>query len=223
MIRVIEPSNYGNSTGDLIEMHCLRYRIFKQRLDWDVQVSGGLEIDDFDACHPVYLLQKDACDRLQGCVRLLPTTGATMLRGTFTTLLDGQPAPSSADIWESSRFGVDTLERQASSRGVATPTYELFAGMIEFGLLKHLTRIVTVTDLRMERILWRARWPLERLGAPRAIGKTTAIAGYLEISHERLQAVRIAGHLSGPAIRLPDSLVATGSDRLSTGALPQPI
>jgi hypothetical protein len=72
--------------------------------------------------------------------------------------------------------------------------------MIEFGLMRRLTDIVTVTDARMERILCRARWPLKRLGAPRAIGKTIAVAGYLEVSRERLRSVREAGGLSAPAI-----------------------
>ena len=69
--------------------------------------------------------------------------------------------------------------------------------MIEFGLMRQLTDIVTVTDARMERILCRARWPLRRLGSPRAIGKTLAVAGYLEVSQERLACVREAGGLAG--------------------------
>ena len=69
--------------------------------------------------------------------------------------------------------------------------------MIEFGLMRQLTDIVTVTDARMERILCRARWPLRRLGSPRAIGKTIAVAGYLEVSRERLACVREAGGLDG--------------------------
>ena len=83
--------------------------IFKERLGWDVEVSGDMEIDEFDACRPAYLLQTDDEDRIQGCVRLLPTTGPTMLRDTFPLLLDGQLAPASDTIWESSRFGVDLL------------------------------------------------------------------------------------------------------------------
>ena len=33
-------------------MHQLRHRVFKKRLDWDVHISGDMEIDDFDALHP---------------------------------------------------------------------------------------------------------------------------------------------------------------------------
>ena len=112
--------------------------------------------------------------------------------------LDGQPAPASDTIWESSRFGVDLCSREEKTgRSIARATYELFAGMIEFGLMRQLTDIVTVTDARMERILCRARWPLRRLGSPRAIGKTIAVAGYLEVSQERLARVREAGGLAG--------------------------
>jgi acyl homoserine lactone synthase len=201
MLQLINPECYGEFIDDLAEMHRLRHRIFKERLGWDVQGSGGMEVDEFDACRPVYLLQRGDDGRVQGCVRLLPTTGPTMLRNTFPALLDGQAAPASDAIWESSRFGVDLCTREAKTAGsIARATYELFAGMIEFGLMRRLTDIVTVTDARMERILCRARWPLTRLGAPRAIGKTIAVAGYLEVSRERLRSVREAGGLCAPAI-----------------------
>jgi len=196
MLQLIDPERYGEFIDDLAEMHRLRYRIFKERLGWDVQVSGDMEVDEFDACRPVYLLQRNEDDCVQGCVRLLPTTGPNMLRDTFPALLDGQAAPRSDAIWESSRFGVDLCTREAKTAGsIARATYELFAGMIEFGLMRHLTDIVTVTDARMERILCRARWPLRRLGSPQPIGKTIAVGGYLEVSRERLQCVREAGRL----------------------------
>jgi acyl homoserine lactone synthase len=201
MLQLITPDRYGEFIDDLAEMHRLRYRIFKERLGWDVQVSGDMEVDEFDACRPVYLLQRDDDGRVQGCVRLLPTTGPTMLRDTFPALLDGNAAPASNAVWESSRFGVDLCTRQAKTAGsIARATYELFAGMIEFGLMRQLTDIVTVTDARMERILCRARWPLKRLGAPRPIGKTIAVAGYLEVSRDRLRCVREAGRLGEPAV-----------------------
>ena len=203
MIQLITADHYGAFINELAEMHRLRYRIFKERLGWDVEVSGDMEVDEFDACRPAYLLQKDD-GRIQGCVRLLPTTGPTMLRETFPVLLDGEPAPECTAVWESSRFGVDLGSRaEKTGRSIARATFELFAGMIEFGLMHQLTDIVTVTDARMERILCRANWPLRRLGSPRAIGKTLAVAGYLEVSRQRLARIREAGCLSGAVIRMP--------------------
>ncbi len=132
-----------------------------------------------------------------------------MLRETFPILLDGAPAPASPTIWESSRFALDLHpDAPKPTRGLATATYELFAGMIEFGLSRHLAEIVTVTDARMERILRRAGWPLRRIGKPQALGSTLAVAGYLETSIESLARVRSAGGIQGPVLWAPVALAA---------------
>lgn len=209
MINLITPNYIGAFRNEIAEMHRLRHRVFKERLNWDVQVSGDMEIDEFDALHPVYLLQRanDGC--IQGCVRLLPSSGPTMLRDTFPVLLDGASAPASWTIWESSRFALDThADAPKAAHGIASATYELFAGMIEFGLSRRLTEIITATDARMERILRRAGWPLRRIGKPRAFGNTVAVAGYLEVSVESLACICGAGGLQGPVLWAPVALAA---------------
>lgn len=204
MIQLITPSLYGQFAETLAEMHRLRYRVFKLRMAWDVQTSGDMEIDDFDALHPAYLVQLCDNGQLQGSVRLLPTLGPTMLCDTFPTLLEGQPAPSTPLVWESSRFAIDVAaDAPKGDHGLTRAVYELFAGMVEFGLSRQLTDIVTVTDARMERILRRAGWPLRRIGNPSAIGNTLAVAGYLEISRDTLVTLRRAGGLSAPALWTP--------------------
>lgn len=87
--------------------------------------------------------------------------------------------------------------------GIAIATYELFAGMIELGLSRELSHIVTVTDLRMERILRRAGWPPTRIGEPQTIGVTRALAGYLEVSEKMLQLVRQNGGIGSPVLWAP--------------------
>ncbi|TIU00860.1 MAG: conjugal transfer protein TraI, partial [Mesorhizobium sp.] len=128
---------------------------------------------------------------------LLPTTGPTMLRDTFPALLDEMVVPASADIWESSRFALDlppTAPKAAG--GLAQATYELFAGIIEFGLANNLSGIVTVTDTRIERILRLATWPLSRIGQPQQVGNTEAVAGFHEISYASLLRIRWRGRLN---------------------------
>ncbi|MPZ33067.1 MAG: GNAT family N-acetyltransferase [Rhodospirillales bacterium] len=209
MMQLITVDRYGDFLDQLAEMHRLRYRVFKERLGWDVQTSGDMEIDEFDALHPAYLLQPAADGQVQGCVRLLPTTGPTMLRDRFPVLLDGQSAPHDPAVWESSRFALDVpAMAPKGSAGLAQATYELFAGMIEFGLARALRRIVTVTDVRMERILRRAGWPLERLASPRQIGTTQAVAGYLEVSLASLACVRACGGLKRPVLWIPVAAAA---------------
>ncbi|MBR1177041.1 GNAT family N-acetyltransferase [Bradyrhizobium sp. KB893862 SZCCT0404] len=204
MIQLITAANYGEFSETLVRMHQLRYRVFRQRLGWDVQVSGDLEADEFDSLHPAYLVMIARDGSVQGSVRLLPSTGPTMLGHIFPILLAGQSAPSSPSIWESSRFAVDiATDTPKGPHGIALATYELFAGMIEFGLSRSLTDIVTVTDARMERILRRAGWCLRRIAEPQKLGNTTAVAGYLEISTTALAQVRMAGGLPGPILWTP--------------------
>lgn len=204
MMQLITADYYGQFINDLSEMYRLRHRVFKERLGWDVQISGGMEIDEFDALRPAYLIQRASDNRVQGCVRLLPSTGPTMLSDQFPVLLAGQDAPSHLSTWESSRFALDVAtDAPKGKRGIACATYELFAGMIEFGLSRRLSDIVTVTDARMERILRRAGWPLRRLGKPCNLGNTLAVAGYLEISTEVLAKIRDAGGFAGPVLWEP--------------------
>lgn len=204
MLQLITPSTYGAFSNALTEMHRLRYRAFKLRLDWDVEVSEDQERDRFDDLHPIYLLQRDLDGRVSGCARLLPTLGPTMLQGVFPALLHSEPMRSSPAIWESSRFAVDAAENAPkAAAGIATGTYELFAGLVEFGLAKELREIVTVTDARLERILRRASWPLRRTGPPVQIGNTLAVAGFLEVSRAALLRLRDAGGLHGPVLWSP--------------------
>ncbi|ESX66331.1 acyl-homoserine-lactone synthase [Mesorhizobium sp. LSHC414A00] len=208
MMQLITPDCYAEFADELNQMHRLRHRVFRVRLDWDVSDSGGYEIDPFDALHPHYLLLRAPTGRIDGCVRLLPTTGPTMLRDSFSALLGDRSAPEAPWVWESSRFALDLPPAAPKQAGIAIGTYELFAGMVEFGLSRGLRSIVTVTDLRAERILRRAGWPLERLSDPQTIGNTRAVAGHLNVSPESLQALHRNGGFKGPVLWAPVMKIA---------------
>lgn len=210
MIQLIAPEFHRVFSRDIEAMQRLRYRVFNDRLGWEVSTVHGREVDVFDDLKPHYLLLRgEYGGSVDGCVRLLPSTGPNMLRDVFPVLLDGKDAPSQPDVWESSRFALDIREGSANGPGgLAAGTYELFAGVLEFGLAKNLKRIVTVTDVRMERILRRVGWRLERLGEPKEIGSTRAVAGLLEVSQATLESVRSAGGLGVPVLWAPAMLTA---------------
>lgn len=201
-MQVVELSRagYGANISLLMGMHRLRRKVFKDRLDWSVSTTGDLEMDRYDTLDANYLLVTDR-GAVLGCVRLLPTTGPNMLADTFPELLDGGPAPRSSLIAESSRFCVDTEATAVTTdAGLRQATFMLFAAMLEWGEARGLASIATVTDLRMERILRRAGWTLERLGAPRRIGSTVAVAGLLPIKQNAVAAVRRNGGLIAPVL-----------------------
>ncbi|HEX9471087.1 MAG TPA: acyl-homoserine-lactone synthase [Bradyrhizobium sp.] len=186
MIRVVTKDNAERHVGNLYQMHRIRKAVFKDRLGWDVTVSGEFEVDEYDALGPSYLLSIDRYGTLIGCVRLLPTTGPNMLRDIFPSFVTKAAVPRGERVWEASRFAV-SRNTTAAEAGLSQTTYDLLIGVLKFGLSNGISTIVCVVDLRMERILRRAGWQLERLGPAHRIGSTIAMAGQLDVSAQILR------------------------------------
>lgn len=188
MIKIITKDNVGRYVVNLYQMHCLRKAVFKDRLGWDVTVSGELEVDEFDALGPSYVLSTDGYGVVNGCVRLLPTTGPNMLRDVFSSLVTKGAVPCDDRAWEASRFAVSS-NAGTTEAGLSQVTYDLLIGVLSLGLSRGIRTIACVVDVRMERILRRAGWQLDRLGSPQRVGKTVAMAGQLGVSAQILSAV----------------------------------
>lgn len=206
MIKLI-PSYESNKYPKIIDnMFSLRARQFDARLGWKVKVNeNGHEVDDFDDLDPLYVVSLGPDDSVLGTFRLLQTTGPHMLLNVFPELLpDGQFIRSPL-VWESTRFCVDTEKvKQLSSRGLNSVTGELLSTLLEVGLYAGLTHIVTVIDVRMERVLLRAKCPVERLGEPVKIGKVNTIAILMECSERTVAEVHKGNEISERCITSED-------------------
>lgn len=175
--------------------HQLRARVFSDRLGWEVNVAGGCESDVFDDIQPTYILAVAKMGQLAGCARLLPALGPTMVTNVFPSLLSAGQLSAHSSMVESSRFCVDTS--LSEGRGsIHEATLTMFAGIIEWSMANRFTEIVTVTDIRFERILARVGWPLQRLGEPRRIGATMAVAGILPANADTFMKLRPANYRS---------------------------
>ncbi|HEY2210410.1 MAG TPA: acyl-homoserine-lactone synthase [Bradyrhizobium sp.] len=181
MIRIVTKDNAERNVSNLYEMHRIRKAVFKDRLGWDVTVTGELEVDEYDALGPNYVLSMDRYGNLNGCVRLLPTTGPNMLRDIFPSFVTKGAVPRGERVWEASRFAANGNSTVAAA-GLSQTTYDLLIGVLKFGLSNGISAIACVVDVRMERVLRRAGWQIERLGPARRIGNTIAMAGQLEVS-----------------------------------------
>ena len=166
MMQLITADYYGSFIGEIAEMHRLRYRVFKettglgrpdQRRYGDRRVrrssSRLLAAESRRWSHPG-LRAPASVNRPHHAARYVSRSA-----GWSNALLLARPSGRAAA--SRSIFAADAPK---AAHGLASATYELFAGMIEFGLSRQLTEIVTVTDARMERILRRAGWPLRRIG-----------------------------------------------------------
>jgi acyl homoserine lactone synthase len=201
MIHVVEPHQAGEFAYALESMHRLRSRVFLDRLGWEVNSVGGREFDRYDSLRATYLLHMRADGEVDGCARLLPTTGPTMVRDTFPVLLGPHELRRGPRVWECSRFAVDEQAGgERDPKGLARITLELMIGELEWALGRGLEEIAAVVDVRMEKIMLRAGVRWTRIDKPRSLGVTRALAGYVEVSSEALQAVRSRAGLTGSVL-----------------------
>src|ERR1700716_3334475 len=186
MIRIVTKDNAERHVSNLYQMHRIRKTVFKDRLGWDVAVSGELEVDEYDALEPSYLLSIDRRGIVNGCVRLLPTTGPNMLRDIFPSFVTKAAVPCGERVWEASRFAANG-NSTAAEAGLSQTTYDLLIGVLKFGLSNGISTIACVVNARMERVLRRAGWQIARLGPAHRIGNTIALAGQLDVSAQILR------------------------------------
>ncbi len=104
-------------------------------MKWDVSIVNNWEIDGYDALNPIYLVCVDQNNILVGGLRLLPTSGFTMINDTFSVLLPDAKRIESPLIWESSRFSVDhDADVTIGRKGISRATAELGLAMNEIGM-----------------------------------------------------------------------------------------
>jgi len=200
MIRVLTPYDYEAHSDLLQQMFALRYRVFYERLGWDVAVDNGREIDKYDSLSPYYFVAMDDGGQVVGTWRLLPTIGPYMLPDVFSVLMEGEPVPRSARVWECSRFAVDDHDGQRSAQSIHRITSELFCGLIEYCLEVGIEEVVTVYDLRVARLLPRIGCQPTWKTAVKRIGVTAAMAGRFAINHNVLDACRRHNDIVGSVL-----------------------
>jgi N-acyl-L-homoserine lactone synthetase len=201
MIEIIQSSDRHLHAETLDALYRMRASVFKDRLNWDVSVEDGREIDRFDDCDPLYLVSRNQhTGRVEGGLRLLPTTGPNMLRDVFSVLLPDGEIVESPLIWESSRFAIDPNLATDGSRRLHAVTTELLCGIVEVGLLAGIEFVVSVYDARMARIFKLANCPADIIGVPTRIGQVMTYAGLFEISEEMQHRIALAGHITGPIL-----------------------
>lgn len=216
MIIVIEGVDRDRHPALIDAMFRMRAAVFADRLEWDVTVTDGWEIDRFDAEDPLYLLSVDErTGALQGAVRLLRTTGANMLRDVFPVIVPGG-APESPLIWESSRFAVNPAafaenDRADANHVVNRTTIELLCGIVEVCQSAGIEHIVSVFDARMARIFRSLDCAFEIIGTPTRIGKTMTYAGVFDMSDQMRERLGEAGKLHAPVLASAASLHALDS------------
>jgi acyl homoserine lactone synthase len=183
MIKLVQGRDADRYPGLIDQMFRLRAKSFSERLGWDVKVVNGWERDEFDGFDPLYVLALNASGKVVGSARLLQTTGPNMLAGVFSELLP-----------EGTR-----IRSPLTSTGLSPAGGEIMISEIEIGMMAGLSHIVTVVDVRMERILRRSGCSFERLAPPVRIGRVLSLAGLIAVNSQTIKSIRTAHGLDPSA------------------------
>lgn len=152
-----------------------RANVFHKRLSWDVAVEHEREEDDYDRKYnPLYIISERSDGSHVTSMRLLPTTGPTMLRDIFYKFFPDCPDIYSSSIWEATRYCA-TFEKGDSP----VHTGELFVKLSEICLGSGVEIVTGVFFNPIFRILVKAGWdptPVmtsEHNGFPITLGMST--------------------------------------------------
>ncbi len=202
MIVVVQEYNAHEHVRLLDQMFRLRARVFAERLKWDVSVVDGKERDRFDDLAPVYLIHTDEEGReVRGSLRLLPTTGPTVLADFFSDTLPDATQLSAPTIWECTRFCVD--EDRLRHRDQIVASRALISGLGSVALAAGIDSVLGNFDDRMLRLYRRIGCEVDVLGSTHRYGAPVYL-GMFPVSQAILAQVN-ARLPSAPAINGPSA------------------
>ncbi len=185
MYRLISPKN-SSDRHYLASMHNLRFRVFKERLGW-VRGDGisRMEFDEYDTDDAIYLVKIDPEDNeVSACTRLIQTIKPYLLANSFRHFLIDEPIRSER-CYETSRFAADPDKKQPNNI-----TGELVAAMLEFGVFVRMQNYVSLSDIRIEKLLLRFGWDPTPLGLVGQTANEDSIAFIYTVNQEVLDNVR---------------------------------
>lgn len=142
----------------------LRFRkeLFVDALGWPLNVSNGMETDQFDNKDAVYCTLRSG-PKVVGGFRAIRTDQPYLAKAVFPELASSQNYPQRPDIWEISRFGIRP-DRQSIRLAMLN-----YAAMFRFAFDRQASALVALADPTYERYLALHGVITKRYGPPRII------------------------------------------------------
>lgn len=201
MIVSIQPFEHANYQDVLSAMFKARKRVFSDTLDWDVTIRDDKEIDAYDGLNPVYLVWCDKARlRHYGSIRLMPTTGPTLLHDVFGRTFPDAAALTAPGIWEGTRMCIDecALERDYAGMSSGHAFSLMLVALCEFALSHGIHTLISNYEPHFKRIYTRAGARVQELGRADGFGRYPVCCGAFEVSLDVLAAMRSRLGLVGP-------------------------
>lgn len=106
MFKTVPGCRASIESGLFVQLGRFRHDVFVKRLKWDlpmVMAADECEWDEFDRADTVYVVLRTREGEVQGCARLLPTTGPYLMRKLVP---DAEADLCDPHVWELSRVAV---------------------------------------------------------------------------------------------------------------------
>jgi len=179
MYLLIQAHEYHKHTELLDQSFRLRKRVFADQLGWDVSVSGHRERDRYDELHPGYLLWCGEDQRqLYGSVRLMPTTGPTLLYDVFRETFPDVCDLIAPGIWEGTRMCIDedAIDRDFPDMRPDRAFCLLLLALCEAALANGINTMISNYEPHMRRVYQKAGAELDELGRSDGYGRFRSAA-----------------------------------------------
>ncbi len=148
VIIYIEQCDRARNREKIHQYLQLRKRIFCDRYEWVQAHSDGTESDELDDTYGVVILYLDpGTEKVIGGVRLVPTTGPTLVHSVWSEMLPHPEDFRSPHIWEATRFCVDETSNIWRKRNfVNRVTLALSVAIIDFSHANDISHIIGVCE-----------------------------------------------------------------------------
>ncbi len=203
MIRFYQGRDRAFFPSETNEMFQLRRRQFRERLNWDVTVRDGWEIDEFDEMNPLYLVSvHEQTGAVAGCLRFLSTTGPTMMKNVFDAYFDEPFDIESPLMWECTRLAIEPTiaTKWLTPSGQCRATFELMHGGLEVAMQAGVEQIVGIFDNAMLRVYRRVGWSPEIIASTKKITKHPIHVGLWSVDEPSLASMRERSGIEGSVL-----------------------
>lgn len=221
MFITIQSHEYEKHCHLLDRMFRLRKRVFADMLNWDVPVLGDHEKDAYDGMRPVYLVWcDDAGKTLYGSLRLMPTTGPTLLHDVFRRTYPTDMDLMGPGIWEGTRMCIDeeAIRMDFPETDAGRAFGLMLLALCECALSHGIHTMISNYEPHLKRIYKRAGAEVDELGRADGYGRYPVCCGAFDVSKTVLLNMRAALGVDLPVYRKIAAPIPRDGDTLVVAA-----
>ncbi|MCX7560536.1 hypothetical protein OS190_13245 [Sulfitobacter sp. F26204] len=216
MFTTIQPHQTAQNRDLLIKAMKLRKQVFADQLKWNVPVQDDMEYDIYDMMGASYVVWcSEDRETMYGMVRLMVTTGPTLLHDVFHATHDSSTDLIADDVWEGTRMCINETAIQRDFGLDASQAFNrLFLGLAEAANALGIRKLVSNFEACMSRIYRRAGLRYDLHGKADGYGEKPVFCASFEVTPAVIAQMQQKIGIPFPLFRQPEGFLrAVGIDQ----------